>query len=106
VPGAAQRKVAHEILDADAVFAVAIHRQPAEMVNEVVGVSALGPLAKRREEFVRTTVNRTAGDVEHDVRALPASMVDELPANSSVAFGSVSATVVGTSLSKSEQVFS
>ena len=80
VLGAAQRQVADEILDGDAVFMVAIHRQPAEMVNEVVGVRPLRSLAESRQEFVRTPVDRTVGYLENKVRALPVSMVDELHA--------------------------
>ena len=65
--GAAQRQVADEILDGDAVFTIAIHRQPAEMVNQVIGVIPLGSLAEKREEIVRAIVNRTSGEVDHKV---------------------------------------
>ena len=50
------------------------------MVNEMVGVCPLCSFAERREEFVRAAVNRTADEVEHDVRASSIAMVDELHA--------------------------
>ena len=75
---AAQRHVTAQVPDPHRVLAVAVRREPTQMIHQVVRVGPLRALAEPGQEPLGPAMHHPGRDVQHDMGALPAAMIHDL----------------------------